>query len=230
MIFLHKEKPDLSGFSFIQIMIMVKRFMYKVFYVCLLLMVTTINSNADSSTQTAVVSDGKITLNKQETEFIIKNWPKSIIKAATEDAASRNDFLGQGLALKIKSKAFDDLLDKMKTEERIEFELKLDNYKSSLFKNYYERHLEYPDMNKLAEEKYLVRKDHFAKVYEKRQSSHILVKCELDKCRSEDIKEANFEKAKNILAEINKGEDFNELVVKYSEDPTSKKNKGKLKS
>jgi parvulin-like peptidyl-prolyl isomerase len=79
-------------------------------------------------------------------------------------------------------------------------------------------------MSALAEERYLTQKDTYATIPEERLSSHILVKCAPPDCKRRDKKP----EVEAILAELQSGAVFEDLVVKYSEDPGSKDKGGKF--
>ena len=80
-----------------------------------------------------------------------------------------------------------------------------------------------PDMNALAEERYLTQKDRYAKIPETRASSHILFSSPPGRDRTELREEAA-----KILAELRAGADFEEYVDRYSDDPGTAARGGSL--
>jgi peptidyl-prolyl cis-trans isomerase C len=84
--------------------------------------------------------------------------------------------------------------------------------------------LEMPDMSALAEERYITQKDKYAMIPEERLSSHILVTCAPPECK----RRAKQPEVEKILVELQSGAVFEDLVVKYSEDPGSRDKGGKF--
>jgi hypothetical protein len=82
-----------------------------------------------------------------------------------------------------------------------------------------------PDWEPLARERFAADKDKYAKVAERRLSSHILFMCSPQKCDYEDVNKL----AAETLAALRNGADFKETVEKYSDDQGTKSKGGEFR-
>ncbi len=85
--------------------------------------------------------------------------------------------------------------------------------------------LKMPNFSKLARERYDGNKDKIAKIPEGRQSSHILLSCN-EACDPMD----KIAEGRKLRERLVSGENFEALVIEYSNDPGSRNNKGKIEA
>jgi parvulin-like peptidyl-prolyl isomerase len=171
-----------------------------------------------------VVEDNNISLLKDEISIAVEHWPSSIREEARTDSSLRKDYLEQVFVNKkmaIEAK-------KITVKEDAEFfwkkEFAIRSVLINLYKERFKETLEIPDMLAVAEEKFKANKEKYAAVAETRESSHILFKCNTRECSRDDKRKI----ANEVLIMLRKGEDFEKLVDKYSEDPGTKSRKGSL--
>lgn len=170
------------------------------------------------------VSDGGVSISEEELQKIVANWTPEMRKAAAADEGERLELINSALVARKMAAEIDALTPEEDGDEYWRYQGKLLSFKSKYRVERFLKTLEYPDMEDLAKERYETEKDKYAKVPEKRLSSHIFFKCIAG---SPDCDRAPFrEKAAELLEELRNGADFEAMVQEYSEDPGSKTKKG----
>jgi len=152
---------------------------------------------------------------------IIESLPDGILKRAAADTGERFELINQLITSRKLAAKADSLTEGDEGYWDLQFKL------LSVRENYaYEKEFgeyEVPPLDELARERYETQKDKYAKVPERRASSHILFRCPPG-CDREPFRE----KARKVLDELQAGASFEELVAEYSEDPGSKRRDGSL--
>ncbi|MEH6581989.1 MAG: peptidylprolyl isomerase [Halioglobus sp.] len=166
-----------------------------------------------------VLEDGGIGITQQELEFIVKNWTPQMQQAAVNDVGDRFELLNRALASKkIAAEAAKETAEE--NPDRYWYQqLVVRNQMREFAVNNYMADLEVPDLNELAQERYLTDKEKFAAVPETRYTAHILIMCNAKVGCNRPKAEALADKA---MAELETGADFATLAKQYSEDPGSK--------
>jgi parvulin-like peptidyl-prolyl isomerase len=171
-----------------------------------------------------VVKDNNVSLFHDEISIAVEHWPSSIREEASADGDIRKDYLEQIFVNKkmaIEAK-------KITAKEDVEFywkkEFAIRSVLINLYKERFKTTLKIPDMVTLAKEKFIANKEKYSAVAERRASSHILFICNTKECSREDKRKI----ANEVLIRLRKGESFEDLVAKYSEDPGTKSRKGSL--
>lgn len=184
-------------------------------------MVCTSYASADD----VVLSDAGVEITLNELGRAIDYFPRTMKARTFEDESARKDIAIQMLI----NKRIAEAARKVTEAENPEFYWKkvfyIQKALNELYLKDYEKTLETPDMTKLAQEKYIVNKDTYAKVAEKRGSSHILFKCLPGGCDREALRPT----VKKVLLELINGANFEEMVKEYSEDYSSKARAGEVK-
>ncbi|CAN0606066.1 unnamed protein product, partial [Ectocarpus sp. 12 AP-2014] len=124
------------------------------------------------ATEDVVVADGAITISRSDFEQLVSETPDIIRSAAARDVGDRfaliNDFIA---ARKMIAEA--DLISP-EDPGYAELQKQLNAVKQQFVFNRAKNAYVLPDLNPLAEERYLTQKDKYAKIPETRASSHIL--------------------------------------------------------
>lgn len=170
-----------------------------------------------------VIRDDGIEITLDELEYVISNWPAEMQQAAANNPADRVELLNQLVsykkmmreAMSIDASAGDTYWQREARLGDTLHRFMLDRFKSDM---------QYPDMDKLARERYLTQKHRYAYVPEQRLTSHILLLCQARRCDGE----AKLAQLESILEQLKEGADFAELAQRYSEDPGSKSRGGKF--
>lgn len=171
----------------------------------------------------SIVKDAGVGLSRAELEQIISRWSAEMRQAAADDYGDRLELLNMALM----NKKLAAMADEMTPEEhgeaywKLHFQIQgrkrqaaIDNFLASI---------EVPDMTELARERYATEKDRYAKVPERRLTSHILFFCPAGQCDRAEVRPV----AAEVLEQLRAGADFESLVAEHSEDPGSKDKGGR---
>ncbi len=175
------------------------------------------------SNENMVIEDTGVSLSKNEVLSVIRAWPKDLQEKSKTNKVIRKELLGQVLLNKKMAHALDEILEKDSPDFYWKSKLAVQNLKVQLFLQHKLETLKLPDFVPLAKEYYFVDKERFARMPERRLSSHLLIICDEKACENRKEKK---ELAEKVLKELNEGADFEALVAKYSEDPISKLKNG----
>lgn len=165
-----------------------------------------------------VVSDQGVEISEEEIRQIISRWPPEMRKAAANDDGERLELLNSALANRKMAADLNAMTPEKDGSKYWEYQNRLLYFQSKFRIDQFLKSIEYPDMDKLARERYTTEKDKYAKVPERRLSSHILFKCLPGQCDRNKLRQ----KAESVLTELENGADFEAMVEEYSEDPGTK--------
>jgi peptidyl-prolyl cis-trans isomerase C len=171
--------------------------------------------------QVVLEHDG-VSISQGELEYLVNQWPDQMKRAAANDEGDRLELLNRELTVKKLAREADKI--PVGTEAYWRLANKITQEKRKFVLQEYVRTLEVPDMSELAAERYTTEKEKYARVLERRQSSHILFGCPPGKCSREEMKAS----AQKILDELRAGADFESMVGVHSDDPGSKAKGGKF--
>jgi parvulin-like peptidyl-prolyl isomerase len=171
-----------------------------------------------------VIEDDGVGMSLEELTYVVKYWSPEMQQAAAKDRGDRIELLNMSLSAKKIAAQADKVTRASNPEQYWRNQFLIRNINTKFVVNNYMRELEVPDMSALVEERYLTQKDHYAAIPEERLSSHILVKCAPPECD----RRAKQPEVEQILVELQSGAVFEDLVVKYSEDPGSRDQGGKF--
>jgi len=172
-----------------------------------------------------IVEDQGVGMSREELEFIVKYWTPQMQEAAATDSGDRIELINLALSAKKIASEAQKLSPEVDGELYWKHMMLIRNTEKRFMLDTYMSSLEVPDMAALAQERYLTEKDKYALVPEQRLSSQILVLCQATTdC---DRKEKRL-LAEKILADLQDGQNFEELVETYSEDPGSKPRQGRF--
>lgn len=169
-----------------------------------------------------IVQDGDVSMSRAEFEQVISRWSAEMRQSAANDSGDRLELISIALANKKLAKMADEMTLEEDPEAYWTLHFQLQSLKRRFMIKHFVDSLEAPDMAPLAEERYRTEKDKYAKVAEKRLTSHILFSCPPRQCDRETVRPV----AKEVLAELRAGADFAAMVEKHSGDPGSKKRGG----
>ena len=192
-----------------------------------LILGATANSAELTDSETAVIDEQhKLSFSTDEIKFALTTLPENIKTQALKDDQTLMNVVGQLVETKNLSQAFDKILPDVDSTSFWKHQYSIRGLKSRLYMDFYKSTLDVPDMSALAREDYKVNAgdSKLTGTRETRQSSHILVQCEKNRCNDEEKRK----QTEDILAKLNSGESFVALAEQYSEDPASAKNKGLL--
>lgn len=172
-----------------------------------------------------IIEHNGVGMSYKEVEKEVETWPAEIQRTAANDTAERLEFLNKTMVTtKIAQAGLDVRLeDDPELYWKIQYMLRAE-LERIMIQDHLSK-LEVPDMSELASERYLVEKERWAFVPEKRLSSHILILCENQQCNREEAKA----KADSVLEKLIAGEDFAFLAAEFSDDPVSKDKGGTFK-
>jgi hypothetical protein len=171
-----------------------------------------------------VVENDGISITMDELQHIVEGWGRDMQIAAANDPDSRLELIRMTLAGKKLARDSQSVTREEDPDYYWSRELQLRGVLRHLFIQRYLENLEVPDMQPLARERFLADKDKYAKVPERRMTSHILFGCVIGECDSEELKKT----ADKVLAELQSGGNFEQLAAEYSDDPGSKDKGGKF--
>jgi hypothetical protein len=172
-----------------------------------------------------VIEDEGVGISREELEFIVENWTPDMQEAAANDPGDRIELLNLTLSAKKIARQADALTPEADGELYWKHKMLLQTTNQRFVLDRFMNELVVPDMSALAQERYLTEKDKYAMAPEQRLSSQILFLCMYkDSCDRKQIRPV----AEKVLAELNGGANFEEMVEKYSGDPGSKPRQGKF--
>jgi hypothetical protein len=163
-------------------------------------------------------------MSRQELEYYVKFWSPDMQRAAADDPVNRLELLNIALTTKRIAEQAKTITPDADPDGYWKHKFIARNADRKFVIDHFVATLDVPDMTELARERYLTEKDKYALVPERRLTSHILIQCMPPACKREDKRP----QMESVLAELEAGTPFEELVVRYSEDPGSKGKGGKF--
>lgn len=172
-----------------------------------------------------VISDQGVSISKQELEYIVAQWPFDAQRVAANDLGERMELLNYAMTDKKLALEASRLSPDADGDAYWQKEILVRNALKKFMQERYLSSIETPDMDAIARERYLAEKDKYAWVPLSRLSSHILLRCVVaEGCDGDDVGA----QAQDLLARLRAGEDFEAMVLQYSQDPGSRTKKGLL--
>jgi hypothetical protein len=165
-----------------------------------------------------VIEDGGVGMSRQELEYYVKYWVPDMQRAAADDPVNRLELLNMALTNKRIAEQASKITPDSDPEAYWKHKFIARNADRKFVTDHFVANLDVPDMTELARERYTTEKDKYALVPERRYTSHILIQCMPPGCKRGDKRPL----VESIQAELESGTPFEELVVRYSEDPGSK--------
>lgn len=187
--------------------------------ICLGLLISTMSALAD-----VVVEDQGVSMSKDELAIVLERWTPDMLEAATVDSGDRLELLNIPLRTKKMAAESAKITPEVDPKSYWELQVAIQDLQARYVRNAFLANLAIPDMSLLAEERYLTQKDRFALVPEERYSSHIVLVCPPLSCD----RDARRPEAATILAKLEDGADFRELVTEYSEGRNVEQTQGSL--
>jgi len=169
-----------------------------------------------------ILEDGGVGISRVELEQIIKRWTPQMREAAANDKGDRLELLNVALGSKKIAQQGDKLTAEADGDTYWKYILTIRSTKQGFILRNFMDTLVVPDMTELSKERYTTQKDKYARVKERRYSSHILFMCLPGQCDRSELKV----KAQVVLDELRQGADFVEMVHQYSEDKGTKAKDG----
>ncbi|MEP6389133.1 MAG: peptidylprolyl isomerase [Halioglobus sp.] len=144
-----------------------------------------------------VVKDGNTELHLEELRLIVDSWTPEMKEAAATDDAALYNLLNQAVAIKKMAQQAEEMTPEKDGVDYWRKEMaKQKTMQVFIFRQFTDS-LVVPDLTALAKERYQTQKKKYAWIPEKRQSSHILLRCAPPKClwqsRGEEMKEIQAE-------------------------------------
>jgi hypothetical protein len=170
-----------------------------------------------------IIEDEGVGLDREELTKIVENWRPEMRKSAANDLGDRLELLNMALTNKKMAMRAEQMSPASDPQAYWRYHFWLQRMQRKFVFDRFMAQLQVPDMSALAEERYVTEKDKYAKVPEQRRSSHILFMCPPG-CDRTPIKP----QAAELLVQLRAGADFEEMVVVHSQDPGTKKKKGKM--
>jgi len=172
-----------------------------------------------------VVKDDDAGISREEMQATIERWPADIRAAAANNPESREELAKLSLVAKKVARSAEQVT--LESDPEFYWDLKLQQQMllRRLVVKHYLDNIEMPDLEPLAREHYAAEKDKYAKVPERRLSSHILFMCNPQKCDYDDVGKV----AAETLAALRKGADFAQMVEERSDDPGTKAKGGEFR-
>lgn len=170
-----------------------------------------------------VIEDEGVTMSLEELKRLMDRWPEEVLRAGANDDGDRFELLNQAMSNKKIAMETDKLSPETDPEAYWKYYFMIQQAKQKYVFERFMEELEVPDMAPLAEETYHTRRDRFALVEEKRQSSHILFSCPPG-CPRDQVRPA----AEEVLLKLNQGEKFEDMVAQYSQDEGTKPKGGRM--
>jgi parvulin-like peptidyl-prolyl isomerase len=174
------------------------------------------------SNSSDVATDAEIALTLDEIRYIYERAPKQIQSQASNDASARYELIANAIASKRILKNLQDV-GPDNEDLYVAFRFEVLAAARKFDERRFQRELNVPDLDALAQEQWRVSRSEIATVPEKRSLSHILLLCS-EGC-DEDEKTA---KLGDIRQRIADGESFSDLALEFSQDPGSKQRGGRL--
>ncbi|MDG1066382.1 MAG: peptidylprolyl isomerase [Luminiphilus sp.] len=171
-----------------------------------------------------IVSDGDLTLSKEEVEFALAASPPPVREGAKTDEASRYEFFVNLLVSKKILARLEALDAKDDPATYYQFYFQQLEFARQLDQQLFQDQLALPDFEALAAERYKVSKSEIAPIPEIREASHILLLC-TEGCAEETEAVATLEALKKRILN---GDSFANMAIEFSQDPGSKTRGGRL--
>jgi parvulin-like peptidyl-prolyl isomerase len=168
-----------------------------------------------------VVSDGGVSITRSEMAAALQSVPESLKNAAKTDPAERVMIIDTLLRTRKMAAKYDALPEDTPGYWRSQF--KIQALKKNFVAQLEQGEMKIQNPEPLMEEYYKTKKERYARIPEKRASSHILLASPPGLPRDEVRAEAQ-----KLLDELRAGADFEEYVKEYSDDPGSKARDGRL--
>lgn len=170
-----------------------------------------------------VVKDQGAVLTEEELSQLVARWTPQMQDVAARDMGDRFELLSKMLANKKMAMEADRVVAEMAPVDYWAYQSGLESYKVQFLLKQFASTIVIPDTGPLASEMYETQKDKYAKIPEKRISSHILFAAEPGVPR-DDILVA----AQTVLDELRAGADFFAMVEQHSQEPGAVQKKGKF--
>ncbi len=170
------------------------------------------------------IADGETRINRAELEQVVARWSAEMRSAAANDLGDRMELLNIAMMNKRLAASADEATPETHGDDYWKLHFQLQGLKRRFAIEQLVKSIEVPDMSALAEERYATDKDKFAFVPEKRLTSHILFVCPPGQCDRETVRPV----AREVLAELRAGADFEALVAEHSQDPGSRDKGGRF--
>jgi peptidyl-prolyl cis-trans isomerase C len=180
--------------------------------------------NASALAGEYVIEDQGVGMSLQELTELVKYWTPEMQQAAVTDRGDRIELLNMSLANKKIAQEAAKVTREANPELYWANQFRIRNVERQFVVTNFMNAIEVPDLSDLARERYLTEKNKYATIPQERLSSHILVLCKTPECD----REAKRPEVEAILAELQSGAVFEDLVIKYSQDPGSKDKGGKF--
>ena len=172
-----------------------------------------------------VISDQGASISKQELEYIVSKWPADAQRSAANDLVDRMELLNYVMTDKKLELEAGRLTPEVDGDAYWQKEMLVRNALRKFMQERYFSSIEIPDMDAIARERYLAEKDKYAWMPATRRSSHILLRCvAAEGCNGDTVSA----QAEELLVRLRAGEDFEAMVLEYSQDPGSRTKKGQL--
>jgi peptidyl-prolyl cis-trans isomerase C len=172
----------------------------------------------------SVIHDDGVGFDRAEMERVVASWTPQMQQAAANDLGDRLELLNLSLANKKIARAAEQLTPEEDPDLYWKYIFEIRNTQRRFMGKIFLEKLEIPDMSALAKERYETERDKYARVPERRMSSHILFQCLPGKCKRAEKRPV----AQKVLDELRQGADFSAMVKQYSEDPGSKNSGGRF--
>jgi parvulin-like peptidyl-prolyl isomerase len=173
----------------------------------------------------SVVKDDVAAISREEMQATVDRWPPNMRQDAADNPKIRKELEILSLAAKKVAQDAEKVTRESDPEFYWDMKLQVQMLLRRMMVKHYLDHLEMPDWEPLAKERYLAEKDKYAKVPERRLSSHILFMCNPSKCEYKDVNKL----AEETLTALRNGADFEEMVAKYSDDKGTKARGGEFR-
>ena len=177
-----------------------------------------------SAGENIVLEDADVSMSYQELSHFIESWSLDMKQAAANDEGDLIELLSMTLANKRVASEFEQLEPRPESADYWETQFKLRNIKRDYVVKRHMQSLDVPEMAALAKERFQAQKEKYARVPERRLSSHILLACPPGECK----RGPRLEEARQLIAELREGRSFEELATEHSEDPGSRKRGGQF--
>ncbi|MEH6590830.1 MAG: peptidylprolyl isomerase [Halioglobus sp.] len=171
-----------------------------------------------------IVEDEGAGLTLEELDYIVAKWPPQMQKAAANDLGDRLELVSKAIATSKLAQEFDQMTFENDGEAYLDGLFIIRDAKRRFMIDQYLKQLEVPDVTPLAKERYLADKEIYAGVEEQRLSSHILFRCAPPTCNADEKRV----EVDEILASLEAGASFEDMVQKYSDDSGTKVNNGRF--
>ena len=192
--------------------------------VVLLFAIFALTVQAQSADQ-AVVSYEGTTISASELSYVFRFAPANVKRQVEAEGEARLELFATTLASKRMMANLMAMTPETDGDLYYRFQFALIAAARQFDQERFQKQLDIPDLEPLAEERYRVSMRDIALVPESRLVSHILLMCR-DECDKEAVKGDLAAIRQRIL----EGEDFSELAEELSEDPLSAENGGTLKT